>query len=75
MWDPIYFKAYLDRNLILNKDKDVIFRDIEDNVGEGYNSTNGRFVAPRSGTYLFIVSIIPQKGDGADWKAKFPTQV
>ena len=75
MWDPIYFKAYLGGNLILDNDKDIIFRDIVDNVGEGYNSTSGRFVAPRSGTYLFIVSVLPQPGDGADWKAKFPAQV
>ena len=75
VWDPIYFKAYLGRDLILNKEKDIIFRDVINNVSEGYNSTSGRFVAPRSGTYLFIVSVLPQPGDGAEWKAKFGAEV
>ena len=70
-WDPIYFKTELDQSFtfVLNKNTDVVFRSVKNNVGGAYNSANGRFVAPISGIYLFIVSVIPE------CRARFPAEV
>ena len=78
VWDPVYFKARLTSNLVLNPHKDIIFKDVNNNVGNGYNPDNGRFVVPKSGTYLFIVSVMPQPkfdGYGENWEAKFKAEV
>ena len=76
VWDPVYFKAYLTTPLVLNPHKDIIFKAVFTNVGNGYNPHNGRFVVPKSGTYLFIVSVLPQgKSDGEMWENKFKAEV
>ena len=76
VWDPVYFKARLTKHLVLNPHRDIIFKEVENNVGNGYNPHNGRFVVPRSGTYLFIASVMPQlKSDGEGWETKFKAEI
>ena len=42
----------------LNSSQGIIFNDVLLNVGSAYYSTNGTFIAPVSGVYLFTTSIL-----------------
>ena len=36
----------------------LIWEDIYDNVGNAYNSSSGKFVAPLSGVYQFTITVM-----------------
>ena len=36
----------------------IIWGDVQDNIGQGYNTTTGKFVAPSTGTYRFTVTVM-----------------
>ena len=40
----------------------IIFKSIETNVGNAYNSSNGEFSAPQGGLYVFYSNILSQVG-------------
>lgn len=42
----------------INKDENVVFNKVQTNIGEAYNPSNGKFVAPRNGTYYFHTSFL-----------------
>jgi len=37
---------------------DIVFNNVQTNVGNGYNNSNGRFTAPVAGTYFFTFHAI-----------------
>ena len=36
----------------------IVFSDVETNIGNAYNPTNGEFTAPRAGTYVFFGHVL-----------------
>ena len=40
----------------------IVFKTVETNAGNGYNSSNGEFCAPRAGYYVFYSNILSQVG-------------
>ena len=47
--------------LEINNNEVIKFDDVLSNVGNAYNSTSGKFVAPYNGSYLFTLVIMNQK--------------
>jgi hypothetical protein len=48
---------------------DIIFTQTDFNVGNGYNTSNGRFTAPVGGTYLFYTTALYNTGgQSPTWK-------
>ena len=55
------FSAKLSNLLEINNNDVIKFDNVLTNVGNAYNSTSGKFVAPYNGSYLFTLVIMNQK--------------
>lgn len=55
----VAFSAGLtNRFLHAGKDQNIVFDSVQVNIGDGYNSHHGVFIAPVAGTYVFHSSIL-----------------
>ena len=57
----VSFSAKMSNVLEINNNDIIKFDDVLTNVGNAYNPTSGKFVAPYNGSYLFTVVIMNQK--------------
>ncbi|XP_045159320.2 complement C1q-like protein 4 [Mercenaria mercenaria] len=57
--DKVTFFAKAKSNqLSMNKHQTLIFEDVVTNIGSTYDRTCGKFVAPKSGTYVFFSTVL-----------------
>ncbi|XP_060562200.1 uncharacterized protein LOC132721843 [Ruditapes philippinarum] len=61
----IAFSAYVKptKKLHIRKNKIIVFSSIITNVGNGYNTSSGKFVAPVAGYYLLSCSLLSWNGE------------
>ena len=57
------FSAKLSSILKINNTDVIKFDDVLTNVGNAYNPTSGKFIAPFNGSYLFTLVIMNQLED------------
>ena len=61
---PVAFFAKLSQDQThLGNEQNVIFDQVETNIGQGYNPRIGAFVAPVSGIYVFSAEITTRNAD------------
>ena len=61
---PIAFHALLDGHFTTTKEEQtLVFKNIETNLGGGYDSSTGVFTAPVTGLYFFAASAVALKCD------------
>ena len=53
----VVFNVHQATNLTLPVDQPVVFSSVISNIGNGYNSSTGKFTAPVNGTYSFTVQL------------------
>lgn len=59
MTQKIGFYAYLDHNEIMGQHKVMAFNVAKTNIGQGYSTHSGVFIAPLSGLFGFSCSLYP----------------
>jgi hypothetical protein len=59
---PVAFYARLRTTKTFSKSSIIVFDEVVTNVGKGYNSATGKFMAPTKGVYLFTWSAMSDAG-------------
>ena len=67
MTQKIGFYAYIDHNEIMGKHKVMAFNVAKTNIGQGYLTHSGVFVAPVSGLFGFSCSLYPSDQSGGSF--------
>ena len=54
----MYFKVAINDGQTFPADSIILWGEILENVGGGYNAASGKFVAPQAGTYRFTITVM-----------------
>ena len=54
----MYFKVAIDDGQTFPSDSTILWGDILENVGGGYDAATGKFVSPQAGTYRFTITVM-----------------
>ena len=54
----MYFKVAVDDGQTFPADSSILWGEILENVGGGYDAATGKFVAPQAGTYRFTITVM-----------------
>ena len=60
----MYFKVTIAADHTFPAKSIILWEDILENVGDGYDANTGKFMAPQAGTYRFVLTVMnAQAGD------------